>query len=419
MNIGIVTTWFERGAAYVSLQYQNTLMQNSHNVFIFARGGELNDVKDSKWNFDNVTRSKYYEFPVTTYICDKELENWIKKNNIEMIIFNEQRWLKSVVLCKKLGVKVGAYIDYYTEETIKLHDIYDFVLCNTKRHLSVFSSHKKAIYIPWGTDIKIFDVSTRREKSEKIRFFISVGMNPYRKGFDLFLKAFYLACQNEDFSKNSIMYVHSQINLDQFYKNNIEILEKIKYLRINQLLVEEIGTVTAPGLYHKGDIYVYPSRLDGIGLTLPEALAAGMSVIIPNEPPMNEFVPPNSNFSFLVNVDKYYARKDGYYWPQNEVNVESFLEGLNYFYKNKNNLIEYSREARNYAQEKLDWNKNSKQLSIELNNIKFHYLDEKNVSEIKYFYEAKYPYLYNKDYIYKLIFKFKPFFKKIIQNKFK
>ena len=37
MHIGIVTTWFERGAAYVSRQYRDALA-GQHTVFIFARG---------------------------------------------------------------------------------------------------------------------------------------------------------------------------------------------------------------------------------------------------------------------------------------------------------------------------------------------------------------------------------------------
>lgn len=41
MNIGIVTTWFERGAAYVSRVYLEMLQKEDHNVFVFARGGKI------------------------------------------------------------------------------------------------------------------------------------------------------------------------------------------------------------------------------------------------------------------------------------------------------------------------------------------------------------------------------------------
>lgn len=38
MNIGFVSTWFERGAAYVTRQYVDAL-RNEHNVYVYARGG--------------------------------------------------------------------------------------------------------------------------------------------------------------------------------------------------------------------------------------------------------------------------------------------------------------------------------------------------------------------------------------------
>lgn len=417
MNIGIVTTWFERGAAYVSLQYQEALVKAGHNVFILARGGELSEVSDTKWNRSNVTRVKSHDFPISTYITDKELKAWILNNQIELIIFNEQRWLKSVVISKQMNVIVGAYIDYYTEETIKLHDIYDFVLCNTKRHMSAFHEHKNPIYIPWGTEVELFDVKEKREKSEKLRFYTSVGMNPYRKGFDLLLEAFVIACEEDVFSKNSKLIVHSQIELDKFYADNIYTLNTIQNLRERNILEEYVETVTAPGLYHKGDIYVYPSRLDGIGLTLAEALSAGMPVIIPNEPPMNEFVPEKSDFAYLVDVEKYYARSDGYYWPQNEININLLAKALLDTLNEHEKYSIKSNNARNHAIQKLNWSKNSEKLSIELKKIKKEKIDQKTVSEIEYYYNKKLPYLYNFDVFYRILYKIKPLIVKMLKRK--
>ncbi len=40
INIGIVTTWFERGASYVSQIYMKAFQKEGHKVIIYARGGE-------------------------------------------------------------------------------------------------------------------------------------------------------------------------------------------------------------------------------------------------------------------------------------------------------------------------------------------------------------------------------------------
>ena len=118
MRIGIVTTWFERGAAYVSMQYKKLLELKGHEVFIYARGEDTNKIFGSSWDANTVTTQKKDFAPIPTYINLKELKQWLKKNNIESVLFNEQKWLEPVVLCRELGIKTGLYIDYYTENTI-------------------------------------------------------------------------------------------------------------------------------------------------------------------------------------------------------------------------------------------------------------------------------------------------------------
>jgi len=43
-------------------------------------------------------------------------------------------------------------------------------------------------------------------------------------------------------------------------------------------------------LYYLGDVYVYPTTLDGLGLTVYEALASGLPVIATDVAPMNEII---------------------------------------------------------------------------------------------------------------------------------
>ena len=116
-------------------------------------------------------------------------------------------------------------------------------------------------------------------------------------------------------------------------------------------------TVPAPGLYHLGDVYVYPSRLDGIGLTVPEALACGLPVITCDQAPMNEFV--NSSNGRLVPVQRLYPRRDGYFWEQCEIDEGMLCREMQYFVDDTTRVIEMKRSARSYAEEKLNWKHNS------------------------------------------------------------
>ncbi|MBK6328499.1 MAG: hypothetical protein IPF56_21590 [Chloroflexi bacterium] len=116
MNIGIVTTWFERGAAYVSRQYRQVL-QHDHNVYIYARADEY-AIGDPLWDDEYVTWGKRLPFVMGTAVDLKDFRRWLVEKKIQLIIFNEQKWWPLVKFCNQLGIITGAYVDYYTEETV-------------------------------------------------------------------------------------------------------------------------------------------------------------------------------------------------------------------------------------------------------------------------------------------------------------
>lgn len=100
MNIGILTTWFERGAAYVSKTYMDVLSEK-HDVFIYARGGEKKSKGDSRWDLPNITYGKEYrpldaKYQLFTrytkdYVDMLYFGAWLSDNDIYVVIFNEER----------------------------------------------------------------------------------------------------------------------------------------------------------------------------------------------------------------------------------------------------------------------------------------------------------------------------------------
>lgn len=360
MNIGIITTWFERGAAYVSKQYKE-LLEDENSIYIYARREDY-AVGNPIWDSSNVTWGKrgklYSKYRID--IQKKDFLNWIKKNSIDVVFFNEQQCWLPVLWCKEIGVKVGSYIDYYTEETVPFFDIYDFLICNTERHYSVFKNHKNAIYIPWGTDINLFKPGQKREEDkDKIVFFNSCGHNPYRKGVGALIKVF-KKLENKDIK----LLVHTQKRLENYYP---ELKDDILELEKNGKLEVITETVTAPGLYHYGDIYCYLSILDGIGLTLPEAISCGLPALIPDNAPMNEFV--DDVIGTKVKIERLYSRKDGYYWPQCMIDEDDLLLKVEEIIQNKEKIVELKKMARNYALENLNWSNRKNELNLAFKNI--------------------------------------------------
>jgi glycosyltransferase involved in cell wall biosynthesis len=241
-------------------------------------------------------------------------------------------------------VRMGAYIDYYTPTTISFFRLYDFVICNTKRHYDVFKSHPQSLYIPWGTDVEMYKPIEKDEKVNQVVFFHSCGLNHIRKGTDLLVEAFELV------KGAALLIIHSQMVIpDETLRDRILHNPKI-------YLIEK--TIGAPGLYSKGDVYVYPSRLDGIGLTIAEALSSGLPVITTDDAPMNEFVQHGNN-GRLVKVARQFLREYNYYWPLSECDVKSLAKEMQYYVDKIYDLRHYQQVAREYALMNLNWNKNS------------------------------------------------------------
>lgn len=357
-RIGIVTTWFERGAGYVSRQYKE-ILQSEFQVFIYARGGEY-PKNDPFWNSNEITWGK--KNPIATTAVDLgDFNRWLDKNHIDIVIFNEQKWWDPIQLCNKKGILNGAYIDYYTEETIPIFGLHDFLICNTQKHFQAFEWHRGAKYISWGTDISLFSPERAKEflKREfpelerklqnKVVFFQSVGVVPLRKGTDLLIQAF----SGIDDDRAHLL-LHSQISIA---KTLPDLREKIDNLVEKGRLTLIEKTVSAPGLYAGGSVYVYPSRLEGIGLTVPEALSCGLPVIVPDDGPMNEF--PSPDCGILVPPKKFNCRADAYYWPQNEVNPEELRRAMLEYLDGSRIVKREQKAARKHAEKVLDWNKNA------------------------------------------------------------
>ena len=327
MRIGFVSTWYERGAAYVTRQYIE-LLQEKHQVYVYARAGER-EQDNQEWNQNYVTWGK------------RTGRRWVCKNRIETVLFNEQQQMDILADIKlhMPNLKIGAYIDYYRLDTIAKHKIYDFLICNTKRHFETFQWHCQCYYVPWGTNVELFRYE--EQAREKVTFFHSMGRSD-RKGTVLLLETFL----HTDLWEQSKLIIHTQI--DELRKRGYDYSE----LKTKNVDVIE-KTVTAPGLYHLGDVYVYPCELDGVGLSIYEALSCGMPVIGTDVPPINE--PINAENGKLIKVAKTIAREDGYYWPLSIVDRDDLYRQMKYYIDHKEDLKEIRQIVREDATRRLNW----------------------------------------------------------------
>ncbi len=354
MNIGIITTWMDRGAAFVSKAYKETLERGGHRVFIYVRGGEYYARDNKKWDLPNVTwspRLHKTKLPLFHYY------NWLKNNNIELVLFNEQRDYTAVDLTKRLNITTAAYVDYYTRDNYKNFLKYDLIFCNTKRHYSVFKDFKGVYYFPWGVDLSIFKYNPNQ--SDKVIFFHNSGMNTTknkgRKGTDLLVKAFSKIEPNV-----SKLIIHSQLSISHYPE-----IQELMAVRDDIEFIE--ATTTSPGLYHLGNVYVYPTRLEGIGLTITEALATGLPVITTDEPPMNEFIKHESN-GLLIKIKRREQKR--YFWPYVEIDIDDLFIQMERIINDQRLFENLQTNSRKSVEINWNWEKNSNELIRIINHIK-------------------------------------------------
>lgn len=353
--LGIVSTWFERGATRVSLAYIQAL-QEDFTIRLYARAGDEFPHRDPEWNKAYVHWGEFVPGAPTTYIDTSDFHTWCERESIDILLFNEQQNWDIILHLHQRDKRplIGAYIDYYTDQTAPFFGLYDFLLCNTRRHFSVFENHPGALYVPWGVDLGLFArAEIQPPKKKHFTFFHSLGYNPNRKGSDLLISAF-RSMPEEDIR----LILHAQRPLSDFPSLVDAVSDDSRITWIDQ-------EVAPPGLYHLGDVYVYPSRLDGIGLSLPEALASGLPAIVTDEAPMNEFVQEGVN-GWLVPVSAYRKRADGYYWELSEVAASDLARVMRSVYLESSHLEKWRDQCLQHANHTFDWKRNTLHLAQKL-----------------------------------------------------
>src|SRR5260370_6593215 len=285
MKIGIVTTWFARGAAYVSQQYETLLRAHGHEVFIYARGGEAIDNTLAEWSADNVYRAPKPLVDISSAVDPADFSRWLRLKTLDMVIFNEQPWWVPVIQCAELGIRTASYVVEYTDDQIGLYGLYDLLICHTRQHFDKFQKFPQACFVPWGVDTSYFRPSADYAPLPGHTTFVhSSGMNPRRKGADIVVNAV-SELWKAGYRKFSLK-LRSQVPI---WKHVPDVVHELIH---EGVINYEEGTFERRHIYQGGDVFLYPARFDGLGLSVYEAQASGLPVISSDFAPLNEFMSP-------------------------------------------------------------------------------------------------------------------------------
>jgi 1,2-diacylglycerol 3-alpha-glucosyltransferase len=357
MKIGIVTNWSEQEIGIISHTYAEALSRY-HKLFIYHRSQGQPASVDANWNQYNVTSGKKTRLATSDDIDWNDFKGWVSRNQLDLILFFDQHSWDVVIKCHSLKVIIGAFIDYCSVETLPFFRLFDFLLCSTLRHYNLFREHPQVIYFPWGTNLALFIPNQQPTLHGAVRFLHSAGMGSLgsTKGTDILLRAF------KEVRGEVQLTITSQTSLD---RSSSMVRSAQSDPRIT--FIEKVDP--DPSLYFLGDVYIYPTRLEGLPLTITEALASGLPVITTNSPPMNEYIREDYN-GRLVTVERYEKREDQYYWPESIVWEISLAQAMQYYADHPEQVTLQKAHARQYAEAHLDWKVNSSSLAERVTALK-------------------------------------------------
>lgn len=340
-RVGFVSVWFERGQAYVTRAIRDAVARRAE-TFVFARTGavfgQAHLETSGYWSIPHLTVHPQYEIPPDS------LAQWINENRLDAVIFNEEYDWALVRAAKATGVKILTYLDFFAESWRAPLRLYDAVLCSTRRTHDLVSDHPNARYVGWGVDLELF--RPRTSDPAPFTFFHNAGWlgNQYRKMTPATLLAFHAISK---FAPWTTLLVHMQ--------TPVELLptEALRIARENPKIKLVARTMPAPGLYTEGQVHVFPSKLEGLGLPLLEGLACGLATITTDAAPMNEFVIPKET-GLLAKVARRVQRADGVAFPETLVDVLDLAMKMAGLAFDPDTTSEMGRRARRWAEANLD-----------------------------------------------------------------
>ena len=303
MRIGLVTKWYASGQAVVSRQLRSALDELGHETFVLARPGkgprEQVDRGDPVWDQAGLTQASEADVPMDEY------QRWADEHGLDAVLCENYYQFAEIASLRKRGMRtIGRFVwEHFAPEHVEgAGEAYDVVYSFTRAEQERYTELGiDSPYVPWGCHPELLEIAagvTRGQPASNpvgggreaeqptgsdsvaVRFYVPGSFMGKRKPFAEIAEAF----GRVDDPRLRLL-VRGQVERKRDPLGGVGVGD-------TRIEVELSDRPTAEHLrqFASCDVCLSPSRWEGLGLPLYEAIAFGMPTITNDAPPMNEVV---------------------------------------------------------------------------------------------------------------------------------
>ncbi|HEX2467687.1 MAG TPA: glycosyltransferase family 4 protein [Solirubrobacterales bacterium] len=282
MRIGLVTKWYASGQAVVSRQLRSALDQLGHSTFVLVRPGkgprEQVDRGDPVWDQPGLTHASTAEVPTAEY------EHWAEANGLDAALCDNNYQFSEIGRLRARGVRtIGRFVweHFAPEHVAGAREAYDVVYSFTRAEQERYAELGiDSPYVPWGCHPELLAIAGSAGRTDVVRFYVPGSFMGKRKPFAEIVEAFERVAD-----PRLRLLVRGQVERKRDPLGGAADRDE----RI-QLELSDRPTDDHLRQFAACDVCLSPSRWEGLGLPLYEAIAFGMPAITNDAPPMNEAV---------------------------------------------------------------------------------------------------------------------------------
>ncbi len=295
MRVGLVTKWFASGQAVVSRYVRSALDELGHETFILARegtgprSGVENRVPDPIWDQPGVTETGESDVPLETY------REWVERERIDVLLVDNLYQFEELAALRAEGVKtVGRFVwEHFSQEHVAgakeaLDVVYSLHRGEQERYREMGIDSP---YVTWGCHPELLAVDPDQAGDGLVRLLVPGSFMGRRKPLDEMLEAF---SRTQDQRLRLII-------KGQTSRKEGKLAKAAKRDSRIEVLIEDQPTDQHLSFVAGCDVCLTPTRWEGLGLPLYEAIAFGQPAITNDNAPMNEAVIDGKN-GFLVSA---------------------------------------------------------------------------------------------------------------------